>query len=347
MTLLVLYEDLAVYFVKCISTFSKLYNVDVHIIHRKTSKDAPFQFDFSGIKTYNVEQYKKDELMNLASNIKPDAIFCGGWSNKNYLAIVDNYKNKIPTVVGFDNKWTGSLKQQIARVIAPFYITKKFSKCFVPSYEQKKFAMNIGFKESQIVLDAYSCDFDLFHNQYLTNKEQKQKQFPKRFIYVGRYVEHKGIKDLWSAFVDLKTEYPNDWELWCLGTGDVSPVQHSDIKHMGFVQPKDLPQYIKETGVFVLPSHFEPWGVVVHEYAAAGFPIVCTDEVGARIAFVENEVNGYIYQSGNVKQLKEALKKIMLQSDETLMNMGDKSVEKAKQITPEKWANKLMKLLNS
>ena len=110
------------------------------------------------------------------------------------------------------------------------------------------------------------------------------------------------------------------------------------------MQPKDLSTYIRETGVFILPSHFEPWGVVVHEYTAAGFPIICSDEVGAREIFVDNKLNGYIYKAGNVNQLKESLKKMIDKSDEGLFEMSECSAEKSKQITPEIWANKLIEL---
>jgi glycosyltransferase involved in cell wall biosynthesis len=345
MTLLVLYEDLAGYFVKCISVFSKQYNVDVHIFRKAVNKDAPFELTLGEIRTYTVSEYRDEELMQLVQQIKPDAVFCGGWSNKLYLKIVKSCKGKVPTVIGFDNKWSGSLKQQLASMIAPFYITSKFDKCFVPAAEQKKFALKMGFQPSQIAEGAYCCDFDLFYEQYLANKEQKEKQFPKRFIYVGRYVQHKGIGDLWKAFIELQVEQPNEWELWCMGTGDVKPVDHPKIKHFGFVQPAAMIDFIKDTGVFILPSHAEPWGVVIHEYAAAGFPIICSDEVGARTTFVEDNLNGYIYASGNVEELKSAMARIIDSSEEKLNGMSRESVSKAKLITPEIWAKQLISLI--
>ena len=39
----------------------------------------------------------------------------------------------------------------------------------------------------------------------------------------------------------------------------------SDIEVRDFLQPHDLVKMIDSTGCFVLPSRFEPWGVVVHE----------------------------------------------------------------------------------
>lgn len=343
-----LYTELATYFLACIEKLLLRPEVEVHIVRWEINKEAPFHFSFSdNIKIYNRNDYSSEQLQKLIATINPSVLYSSGWMDKDYMMICKKCKNKIPVIVGFDNQWKGSLKQRLAILISPFKILNHFSHCWVPGKSQEQYALRLGFKKQNILTGFYSCDFDLFYNQYLANKEQKRNKFPHKFIYVGRYVEHKGIKDLWNAFIELQKETPNDWELWCLGVGDVLPINHPKIKHFGFVQPNDLPKYIKDTGVFVLPSHFEPWGVVVHEFAAAGFPIICTDEVGAKASFVENGLNGYIYKSGDINQLKMVMKKIMNHSDKELFSMGEASVDKGKLITPDKWANTLLSIINN
>lgn len=347
MKILFLYTEIADYFLAgCNALIEK--NAEVHIVRYPVNKEAPFQFEFPGkIKLYERNNYTNEKLLVLVESINPQVIVCSGWVDKGYLKVCKVFKEKAICILTLDNHWIGNFKQRIATFISPFYLHKRFSKCWVPGLLQYQYALKLGFKKGSILSGFYSCDFDLFYKQYLANKEEKQKQFPKRFIFVGRYYEFKGIKDLWQAFIELQNEEPNEWELWCLGAGDIEPVKHVKIKHFGFVQPKDLHEYIRKTGVFVLPSHFEPWGVVIHEFAAAGFPIICSDEVGARVAFVENNFNGYIYKTGDVEELKKQLKKIIKLSNNELMVLGERSVEKAKQITPEIWADTLMKLLES
>lgn len=347
MTVLFLYTEIADYFLASCKALLKK-GVDVHVLRWPVNKEAPFQFSYpEGLKVYERSGLKNEELIALSEKIQPDIIVCSGWVDKGYLAVCKAFKNKATTVLTLDNHWRGDWKQRIAVLLSPFYLKTRFSKCWVPGELQYTYAKRLGFSEKHIAKGFYSCDFDLFYNQYLSNKDQKELHFPKRFIFVGRYYEFKGIKDLWTAFIELQQEMPNEWELWCLGTGDIEPMKHVKIKHFGFVQPKDLQEYIKETGVFVLPSHFEPWGVVVHEYAAGGFPIICSDEVGARLAFVENNVNGYIYKSGDVSELKKSLKRIINTSDQDLLKMGSKSIEKAKMNTPDIWADTLMRMVNS
>jgi glycosyltransferase involved in cell wall biosynthesis len=342
-----LYSELATYFLACIEELLLQPDIEVYIVRWPLNKEAPFHFKFTeNLKIYDRNNYPTvNELKKLVDEIAPDIIYTSGWLDKGYLKICKAYKNRIPVIVGFDNQWKGTFKQQVARLISPFKILNHFSHCWVPGIPQEEYAVRLGFKKENILTGFYCCDYHFFHNLYINNKAEKHTKFPKRFIYVGRYVEHKGVRDLWDAFVELQNESANDWELWCIGTGDVRPIEHSKIKHFGFVQPKDLPQYLKKTGVFVLPSYFEPWGVVVHEFATAGFPIICSDEVGARTAFVENNFNGYIYKSGDKNALKRVLRTIMDSGQDKLLQMGENSVEKASVITPAKWVDQLMLLL--
>ena len=84
---------------------------------------------------------------------------------------------------------------------------------------------------------------------------------------------------------------------------------------------------------------------MLHEFAAAGFPIICSDEVGARTAFVENNINGSIYPAENITALKDSMRAMINLSEEALNVMSQESVKKALAITPDKWAKQLMSLL--
>jgi len=342
-----LYTEIATYFLACIEKLAQQPNVDITVIRWPLNQEAPFDFSFSEqISFYDRGDFRSNEkLLDFVTQLNPSLLYCSGWIDKGYLTVCKRFRSKIPVVVGFDNQWTGSLKQQIARVVSPFKILNHFSHCWVPGDLQEVYARKLGFKKEQILTGFYSCDFGFFYEQYLANKDVKRMSFPKRFVYVGRYYEFKGICNLWNAFIELQEESPNEWELWCLGTGDIQPIVHPKIKHFGFVQPSDLNSYLKNTGVFVLPSFFEPWGVVVHEFAAAGFPLICSDKVGATTAFVENNYNGYIYKSDSVFELKQAMLKMIHLDSLELNEMATRSVEKAKQITPEIWVQKIVSVL--
>ena len=86
-----------------------------------------------------------------------------------------------------------------------------------------------------------------------------------------------------------------------------------------------------------MPSHFEPWGVVVQEYAASGFPIITSSAVGAKEAFLTDNKNGYSFEPKNIDQLKHILKKIITLNNEELLRMSESSHLMAQKINPENW----------
>ncbi|MBK9285217.1 MAG: glycosyltransferase [Sphingobacteriaceae bacterium] len=345
MTYLFLYTELADYFISCCKALSV--QNEVHIIRWPVNKEAPFQFDFGqALKVYNKSDYDFAGLTQLIQKIKPDVIICSGWIDKDYLKQVKPYFKKIPTVITLDTKWRGTVKQLTATLLSRAYLTNRFSHIWVPGKQQARYASKLGFKKNNILLDFYCCDLKKFNAAYLQQFEKKKTNFPQKFIYVGRYYDFKGIEELWEAFVQLSDEQNHEWELWCVGTGSVKPRIHPKIKHFGFIQPDDLISIMEQTGVFILPSRFEPWAVVVQEFAAAGFPLLLSQEVGASEAFLESGKNGYSFRKENVNELKNNLKKVLSLEQQELVKMGEYSHLLAQKINPENWINTLKKITN-
>ena len=348
MNILILFAELAGYFIACVNELANQTGATIHLVRLPVNKEAPFEFDLEhpNVILHDRESFTENELVDVAIKLNPQLIICSGWKDKAYLKIAKHFHKRIPTVLAFDNKWENTLKQNVASLISPFHIRNKFSHCFVPGPEQFKFATKLGFKKQNILAGVYSCDFPLFDGMYKKFAEEKISNFPKRFIFIGRYYDFKGCNDLWNAFIQLKNEdITFDWELWCIGTGSLEPVKHKAIKHFGFVQPENLEEYLKHTSVFIMPSHVEPWGVVLHEMAAAGFPLLTSKKVGAAVSFLEDGKNGYLFEVGNQEQIKNLLQKVANTTHEKLLGMGKESNKLASQLTPALWAKRIKKLL--
>ncbi|MFN8714082.1 MAG: glycosyltransferase family 4 protein [Bacteroidota bacterium] len=340
MKVLFLYTEIAGYTLACMRALTAS-GADVHLVRWPVNQEAPFDFDFGErLNVYSRKDFSDEQLQSLAQKISPDAIVCSGWIDKGYTAVCKKWRSRIPVILAMDNKWTASSKQQLARLAAPFTLKRTFNRVWVPGVSQREFALKLGFSEATIRTGFYSADVPQFSGYADAHAAEKAVAFPKRFIYTGRYYDFKGLPELWRAFIRLR-ETGCNWELWCAGTGDLVPVKHEGIKHLGFVQPSELGELMRQTGVFVMPSRTEPWGVVLHEFAAAGFPLICSREVGAASAFVSNGINGYLYDAGNEDALFELLLSITKLSNDELLNMGKHSAEKAQSITPKIWTETL------
>ena len=344
MKILFLYTELAGYFVSCLHALCPSVD-EIHIVRWPVNKEAPFEFLFpDNVFVYKRDEYSGSALLKLAQEIKPDKIICSGWIDKDYLKVCRAFKGKIPTVMSMDNHWLGTAKQYLMQIIAPFTLHRCFSHAWVPGEPQKKYALKLHFQPHQIYTGFYSADTEYFSEIFRKVTPAKMDNLPKRILYVGRYIESKGISTLWNAFANAVESTQSNWELLCLGTGELYDLRkiHRRIKHFGFVQPAELENYLCQTSFFILPSTFEPWGVAVHEMAASGMPLICSDQVGAAGIFLQEGKNGYQFEAGNEVELQELLVKMMSLSDSEILKMGELSHELAQQITPKLWADQVM-----
>lgn len=343
--ILILYTELASYTLACINELAKR-DPEILIVRWPINKEAPFKFSFPDtVKVMDRDSLTSSELINLASDFRPHLCYVSGWLDKGYLNVAKVLRKTIPVIVGFDNQWTGSIKQRIAGVLAFKKIKPYFSHAWVPGEPQVRFAKNLGFESDKILTGVYSADTELFEGIYHKGIEIKRQRYPHKLLYVGRYVEWKGVAELWKAFEATKANR-RDWELICIGTGEMfdSRPEIEGVKHVGFVQPHELDKYICDAGAFILPSKFEPWGVVLHEYAAAGLPIISSAKVGAASDYLINNENGWQIDQVSVENISVVLSKLFETDDSTLLNMGKRSRELSKSNSPSKWADTLINI---
>ncbi len=324
----------------CLDELCSTHDVEADVVAYPVNADAPFQFSHSDrIHVTPRSSISDSQLIAMVRENPYDLVFTGGWFDKGYLAALRH--RACPALLGFDNAWNGSTKQYISALYGRFFIQPLFDYAFVPGSKQKQFARKLGFAEEKIITGAYSCDVIKF------NKVKAHQESKNRLIYAGRYSEEKYILPLFDIFHSLaETSLPN-WELHCIGTGPLweKRLNSPHIIHHGFMQPDDLLKFMATGNAFVLPSTFEPWGVVVHEFAAAGYPMVLSDAVGAAEAFLKDRVNGYVFNAGNKEGLKAALEMLLSHNATQLKQMGHISRELASSITPTTWAASIARIL--
>ena len=77
----------------------------------------------------------------------------------------------------------------------------------MPGAKQLQYAKKLGFKEDNIFQGLYSCNFDLFKNIYVESLSIKKQIFPKKFLFIGRYIDSKGFNELSKLFIEIINEY--------------------------------------------------------------------------------------------------------------------------------------------
>jgi glycosyltransferase involved in cell wall biosynthesis len=330
----------------CLQEFTDANNAIADVVAYPIHPDAPFQFvSTEKIRVIDRNGLVQANLNNMISANQYDLIICGGWRDKLYLGALA-HRNGSPAALAFDNQWVGSAKQWLAILWSRYAFLPLFDWAFVPGVEQKKFAEKMGFKKIEI--GFYAGDFRIFNQVKEERLKRDKLQSTKNLIFVGRYAQEKQIALFSQVFCAICDEFDLDWKLICVGTGPEwnDRIRHRSIQHLGFLQPDELRKIMLDGDAFVLPSSFEPWGVVVHEFAMAGFALLLSDKVGAATAFLKNDWNGYVFQSQSKESMKKAILQLMNTTQEKLHEMGANSASIAAKISPKTWSESVLKMIH-
>ena len=344
--ILVLYRELAGYIVNCFEYVAKEENIQIEIVAYPIAAEAPFQFSFSDrITVHRRSDVSDEKLTSMVASGHYDLIFCGGWFDKGYLNAIKS-KGNTPAVIGFDKQWKGSLKDHLATLYLRIKVTPLFDFAFVPGSEQVTFASKIGFSKARIKTGIYVCDNPRFNRVY-QSRINNPEQVKQRVIYAGRYIPEKDIVNLMNVAAEILNERNDNWEFHFIGTGALweQRIAHPKIIHHGFLDGTKLDELMATGSCFILPSLFEPWGVVVNEFAMAGYPLILSNQVGARTSLLSAE-NGIEFTAADRDAMKSTLSEMMNLKVQDLMKYGEKSHDLAEKINEEGFANSIIQMMN-
>ena len=181
--------------------------------------------------------------------------------------------------------------------------------------------------------------------------EAPSKGQPVRFVSSGQMIRRKGFDILFKACELL----PQDgWSLTLAGDG---PLRHrleqqffsrwdsNQITFVGQVAYEDRASVFAGQHVFVFPSRWDGWGMVVPEALAAGLPVVATDQVISAHEFVRDGINGFIVPANDPRALAEKMA-FFIEHPELIRYHGLRGARQAlEEYKPAIGAEKLVNLL--
>lgn len=171
--------------------------------------------------------------------------------------------------------------------------------------------------------------------------------FKKRLkvLFVGGLSQRKGIADLLEAVDQLKAYV----ELTIVGGRpditcpvlDAALLKHRYIPGLPHHQVLEL---MHEHDIFVFPSLFEGFGLVITEAMSQGTPVITTERTAGPDLITHNE-NGWLIKAGSPGALQEAIEKI-ISSPKQVALAGRAAMETAKKRPWEVYGDELVKALN-
>ena len=169
--------------------------------------------------------------------------------------------------------------------------------------------------------------------EYLASTPTPQSENVQVIGAIGRTVPNKRFHDIIEAVTGLVPEFPG-LKLKIIGAGWtfdalralVSQRGIADrVEMTGFKSWEETMELARQFHIYVHPSELEGFGLSTIEAAFHGIPLVLS-RTGVNEQCVEEGINGYLFDAGDVTALREHLKSLLHAGARTREQMGAASL---------------------
>lgn len=323
-----------------LNEFSKIENVEIEVYYtdkpnenRKWNTNKPDgfkEFDLNGMRIAGKFGYINSGLREIVKN--NDLIMLGCYEQPTYilLSILCKLFNK-PYILSFDGISTNRLEEKENPI-------KKFIKSIV--IKNANYIMGNGIVSKRYFNEVFGYPLDRIYNQYLTvdsdkintlyiDKEKYRNEYREKLginkdekvlIYSGRLIDIKNVDSVIKAISKLNR---NDITFLITGGGELE----EELKILsyklgvktiitGFMSDQEeLFKHYFVGDALILPSKYEPWGLVVNEAMFAGLPVIVSDICGCSLDLVQIGKNGTIIKAKDINNIKDAIDEILYIKD--------------------------------
>ena len=186
------------------------------------------------------------------------------------------------------------------------------SKFLIKKYKE------FGFSENKIIYCEHGMDLNIFRN--FTKKPSKNL----RFGYIGTIIPSKGLHILIEAFNKIKN---NNISLKIYGPAlsydgfeDYFQrlqrmVSNHSIRFMNKYENRELANILSDIDVLIIPSiWYENSPLTIKEAFMADIPLIASN-IGGMAEHIQNNQNGYLFRSGDQRDLYKKIRKFIDQPD--------------------------------
>jgi glycosyltransferase involved in cell wall biosynthesis len=332
---LILYVEPTPYIVGLLGYLQKLWpgKIKTLFLREKASQDWSVSLDHLSTDILPaVTRTARATIRAHVATTSYDLVHLCGWGDPllKYGLFLASLK-KIPTVVASDTQlWPlrSLWKRCVKRVSYPWMF--RIPSAFLPAgIRQMDYLRSYGVSTERLTTVHMTVDVDAIISFRDKFSAERRLSWRSRvgvgnretvFLFVGRLEPTKGISALMEAFAVLACTNPLA-RLLVVGDGSMREFVEEKARQcdwlivLGRLDGEELLSAYTSADVFVLPSLFEPWGLVVNEAMAAGLPVIASNCVGCVDDLIQGRDTGMVYDCADRNGLVNALHSMSLDVD--------------------------------
>ncbi len=280
------------------------------------------------------------DLRKILKRDRPDIIHAHLFTGMFY-AKMASLGMKIPIVATYHNTSGFGIKDKIFASI----FAKRFKRIIAVSNGVKDFVQNYFKIPSSKIIVIYN---GIETQKFMIDKKNSSENNNVIFACVGRLVEQKGYPTLIKALIYLKSQKNmNNFKFKIAGDGplkkDLLQIVHdnsleNNVEFVGNIT--NVPEFLAEADIFVMPSLYEGFGIALIEGMASGKPVIVSNlDVFKEILDLKNmnlDSNyfvtnyGLVFKTNDPESLADAIT-WMLENKEKWSEFSESSRNRAKE----------------
>ncbi len=269
-----------------------------------------------------------------------DAVLVYGWNFQSHFKAMRHFKGKIPVLFRGDSTLLGETKsiRTILRRVVLNFVYRYIDYALYVGINNKEYFLKHGVADNNLIFSPHSVDnerFSVAASQFSDEVDKWRKRLNISeetlvFLFAGKFEPKKNPMLIIEAAKQLSDF---DFKFILAGSGILENELKQAAKNMEniiflpFQNQSKMPALYALGDVFVLPSsgRGETWGLAINEAMSCRRAILASSEVGCAVDLVENNKNGYIFESRN---LSDFVSKIKSFDKKNIAKMGEYSLRR-------------------
>ena len=185
----------------------------------------------------------------------------------------------------------------------------------------------------------FSLESKVINNPRSFSSKEKTNLSNKTFLSLGRLEDAKGYDLLLESFKTFAEEN-EEWNLNIVGEGSKEEYIKSKLKEYNLQNrvtlypfTNDVKKYLKEASIFLLPSKWEGFGLVILEAFEMGLPVIAY-ELGPVQEIIDDKQNGYLVEKFDTAKYAKCMLNIVENKD-NLKKMSENAIKKSEKYSIE------------